>query len=71
VKDSVLLRKRMESVPKVISYDKTDLRSDGVMGSGTAMGSGTTTGTPSAESRPKAGLGTGLATARHRGQRWG
>jgi hypothetical protein len=58
-------QKRMESVPKVISYDSTDLQSDGATGSGTAMGSGTTTGTTPVASRPKAGSGTGLAMARH------
>jgi hypothetical protein len=56
-------------MPKVISYDITDLQSDGVMGSGTAMGSGTTMGTPPAASRSKAGMG--LVMARHRGRRWG
>jgi hypothetical protein len=43
-------------MPKVISYDSTDLRSDGATGSGMAMGSGTTTGTLSAASRLTAGL---------------
>jgi hypothetical protein len=64
-------QKRMESMPKVISYDSIDLRSDSVTGSGTAIGSGTTTGTPPVASRPKAGSGTGLAMVRHRGRRWG
>jgi hypothetical protein len=64
-------QKRMEFVPKVISYDSTDLRSDSVTRSGTAMGSGTTTGTPPTASRPKAGSGTGLAMAWRRGRRWG
>jgi hypothetical protein len=64
-------QKRMESVPKVISYESTDLWSDGATGSGMAMGSGTTTGTPQAASRLKARSGMGLAMVQHQGRRWG
>jgi hypothetical protein len=79
-KDLVLLRKSMESVPKVISYDSTDLRSDGATGSGTAMGMGLANGVETeggvgdgvgdgAVSRPKVGLTMVTVMTWRRGRR--